>query len=135
MAILTRSTISVNTARVGPVALFDLCRLCRIIGKRDYARWEALSMTEQVTIKASRYYRPWLAGAEEVAVAASGPASLAELLSRLECEFPSFPALPWEKPGLLGGEVLVHDGRRFLQAHDLVSPGDTLELLPPTAGG
>ena len=86
-------------------------------------------------VRASRFYQRWLGGEREIAVSVGAPVALADLLERLAQELPDFPVLPAQDGARLQAEVLIFDGRRFLRPHDIVSPGATIELLPPTAGG
>lgn len=86
-------------------------------------------------VRASRYYQRWLGGELSVILRVEGAVTLAQLLARLSADLPNFPELPVHDGSRLAAEVLVFDGQRFLRPHDLVSPGASIELLPPTAGG
>ena len=88
-----------------------------------------------VVVKASRPYRPWLGGSAEVQVAFDAPLTLGELLARLAREWPAFSALPLDDLARLREQVLFYSGGRFLRPEDIIAPGATIELMPPTAGG
>ncbi len=88
-----------------------------------------------ITVKASRPYQPWLAGAKEVQVDINEGIRLADLLARLAKEWPAFSRLPLQDAGRLQSQVLIYSEGRFLRPEDIVAPDATIELLPPTAGG
>jgi len=88
-----------------------------------------------ITVRASRYYRRWLAGAREVQIVVDGPILLSDLLLRLSEEWPDFARLPIDDRARLQGEVLVFGSGRFIRVDDTVAPGEGIELLPPMSGG
>jgi len=88
-----------------------------------------------ITLKAARPYQLWLAGEKEVEIDLDEQTTLADLLSRLARQWPAFPRLPLGDAARLQSQVLVYSRGRFLRPEDIITPGATIELLPPTAGG